>query len=566
MQFISRLIWLWMPLFLLYPLWAAGTEFVLGFSDSDVYKHVWGHWWVRHMLFSRAELPFHQDLLFFPGGGSFFCLDTLHAILLAPIAWIGLVPSYNIGILLQLMLFAVGVQKLSESIGIAQSRTWFPVGLSLLSSWVFAFPIASGVSEHMGYCLSPWIIFFLDRCFKSNSNQNVILFSLLWLLQSFLCWSFSIMTGLIVIMGLGFWLCQRPWQEGTEPWRFSNGVLKRAALATVLLMGPIVLLYVLVYSISTGSDAVYQRSLSIFPNHLPWNNPQSNGFALSELLSPLKRGLRTVNTGVETLRYAGYPGVVLMGIALWAGWKGDFKIRFCLASALSFAALSLGPVVRLLPTDIGGINLWYSLWYGIVPLFNVLEHNVDRFILPAYLFLVMGAAAFAQRLSHRYQLGLGVICLIEWLLLSPSPWPSPLAPAREHPISVRIAESGGGAVIDIPYTIPQSTQVIGDIFFQQSIHQQPIPYRLEGVGPNMVYPTVRDNPFFERIHNLSQQQGTSQDAVCAGTQELATLGFRYIVLRQDSLTESRQLEYTLSQCLELVLSAENRQLYQFSVP
>ena len=131
---------------------------------------------------------------------------------------------------------------------------------------------------------------------------------------------------------------------------------------------------------------------------------------------------------------------------------------------------------------------------------------------------------------------------------------------------MRIAESGGGAVIDIPYTIPQSTQVIGDIFFQQSIHQQPIPYRLEGVGPNMVYPTVRDNPFFERIHNLSQQQGTSQDAVCAGTQELASLGFRYIVLRQDSLTESRQLEYTLSQCLEHVVTAENRQLYQFSVP
>ena len=102
-------------------------------------------------------------------------------------------------------------------------------------------------------------------------------------------------------------------------------------------------------------------------------------------------------------------------------------------------------------------------------------------------------------------------------------------------ISIAIAEGPTGAVIDIPYTVPQTTQAIGDIFFQQTIHNQPIPYRLEGVGPNMVYPTVRDNPFFERIHNLSQQQGTAQDAMCAGTQDLVEMGFRYVVLRQDSL-------------------------------
>ena len=82
----------------------------------------------------------------------------------------------------------------------------------------------------------------------------------------------------------------------------------------------------------------------------------------------------------------------------------------------------------------------------------------------------------------------------------------------------------------------------------------------------MVYPTVRDNPFFERIHNLSQQQGTAQEAMCAGTQDLVEMGFRYVVLRQDSLNDSRQLEHTLTQCLTLVKSEADRQLYQFSVP
>ena len=67
------------------------------------------------------------------------------------------------------------------------------------------------------------------------------------------------------------------------------------------------MLYGVVYSVSTGSDAVYQRRLSIFPRGSV-EQSRSNGFALSELFSPFQNGLRTVNTGVETLRYAGYPG------------------------------------------------------------------------------------------------------------------------------------------------------------------------------------------------------------------------------------------------------------------
>ena len=547
-------------------MWTSSQPSILGFPDSDVYKHVWGHWWVRYMLFERAELPFHQDVLFFPGGGKFFCLDTLHSILLAPISWMGLVSSYNVGIVLQLMVFARGIQQLSSAIGMTKDSLWLPTGLSLLSSWAFAFPIASGVSEHMGFCLSPWIVYYCLRSFTEQCSKPVILFSVLWLFQALLCWSFAIITGLVVLLGLGLWLSKRPWLTGTEPWRFSAGILKRLGTSAIILGIPVLILYGLVYSLSTGSDAVYQRSLSIFPSHLPWDNPQSNGFTLSILFSPFNGGLRTVDTGIETLRYAGYPGAILMGLGLWAAWKGPLLVRFLLISALSFGALSLGPVVRFVPTDVGGINLWYGLWYAVVPFFNVLEHNVDRLILPAYVCLVFGVTRYLQNLSHRRQLVVGLLCLFEWLCFSPAPWPTPLAPAAVHPISIAIAEGPTGAVIDIPYTVPQTTQAIGDIFFQQTIHNQPIPYRLEGVGPNMVYPTVRDNPFFERIHNLSQQQGTAQEAMCAGTQDLVEMGFRYVVLRQDSLNDSRQLEHTLTQCLTLVKSEAERQLYQFSVP
>ena len=256
-----------------------------------------------------------------------------------------------------------------------------------------------------------------------------------------------------------------------------------------------------------------------------------------------------------------------MGGGLWAAWKGGRVARLLIGGALVFAGLSLGPVIRVLPSDTGGINLLYSLLYYAVPLFNVLEHNVDRFILPSVFLLVLGASLVIGRSSFKVQLTWCLACLLEFILLSPAPWPVPTAPAQPHPISQRIQEMPAGAVIDIPYTYPNTRQAVGDVFFQQTVHQQPIPYRLEGIGPNMVVPVVRDNSFFERIHNLSQGEGTSEDAQCAGTSELISLGFEYVVLRAELYSERPEsLIRTLSKCTTLKMESDSRYLFQLSDP
>ena len=55
-----------MSLFLLYPIWCRPTVRI-GLSDSDVYKHVWGHWWVRHMILSVVSFPFSRMCSSFQG-------------------------------------------------------------------------------------------------------------------------------------------------------------------------------------------------------------------------------------------------------------------------------------------------------------------------------------------------------------------------------------------------------------------------------------------------------------------------------------------------------------------
>ena len=193
----------------------------------------------------------------------------------------------------------------------------------------------------MGYCLSPWILVHFLRCFIHSHKTPVVLFSGLWLIQALLCWSFAIITGVCVLIGLGLWLSRRPWQDGTEAWRFTGGILKRAGLSLAMLVIPALVLFAVVYSLSTGTDAVYQRSISIFPSHLPWHNPQSNGFALSELFSPLSGGLRTVS-GCRNPALCRIPWFYVDGHGTLGGLKGPFSVRFCLACALSFGALSWG--------------------------------------------------------------------------------------------------------------------------------------------------------------------------------------------------------------------------------
>ena len=136
-------------------------------------------------------------------------------------------------------------------------------------------------------CLSTWAtasvlgfyVHFL-RCFIHSHKTPVVLFSGLWLIQALLCWSFAIITGVCVLIGLGLWLSRRPWQDGTELWRFTAGILKRAGQSLAMLVIPVWCCMDWFIRCQQGQmpciSAVYRFSQAIFHGTIPeqWFCPQ----------------------------------------------------------------------------------------------------------------------------------------------------------------------------------------------------------------------------------------------------------------------------------------------------
>ena len=142
MNILLRTIWFWMPILLLYPMWTSSQPSILGFPDSDAYKHVWGHWWVR-TCYSKEQSPFTR--MCFPGGGK-FCLDTLHSIS------VGTHLMDGIGVELQCWDCTAtdgrtGDSATSSAIGMTKESFGYQRFVSSLFMGL-AFQL-SGVSEHM---------------------------------------------------------------------------------------------------------------------------------------------------------------------------------------------------------------------------------------------------------------------------------------------------------------------------------------------------------------------------------------------------------------------------------
>src|SRR5688500_2831508 len=68
-----------------WPLVLHLDDAVIGDMQSDVWKHLWGFWWVKQCLFEKGVLPLYTHLLNYPYGGSLFFIDPLGAVLSLPL-------------------------------------------------------------------------------------------------------------------------------------------------------------------------------------------------------------------------------------------------------------------------------------------------------------------------------------------------------------------------------------------------------------------------------------------------------------------------------------------------
>jgi len=238
---------------------------------------------------------------------------------------------------------------------------------------------------------------------------------------------------------------------------------------------------------------------------------------------------------------------------------GGARARMSGVAAALCLTLALGPYVQLTAAHEGRYNAVYHLFYNYFPLFNATIHSTDRFAVGFQLSLVVTAAAglgwLLAKLPEKVRLpGALVACALaiaDAAVLSPAPWPVAQTPATAHPASVVMGERDVGAVIDLPFYEADSEQFIGDIFLQQTIHHQAVPYRLDGIGVQVVSPALRGNRFYRRLEAILMGTQSMGGEGCDGASGLAELGFGAVLLRTGE-THPDALEATqalLEECL-----------------
>ena len=511
---------------------------VVGAAESDALKHVWSQWLVRDQVLS-GTLSMQTHLLNFPGGGPFFSLDTVNALLGLPLAVVlGSTLAFNLVLILSLIAAAFAGAALTRQL---TDAPWADVlgGLAFaLSAWVFAFPLASGVTETIVFWPVPLVLLCAWRTLDQPSLRWPILTGILLTLQGLACWSHGITAGLLLGGMTAAAALHRPDRlRDRALWMRAAVLLGTAVLCSLPL-------YLAVSGTVSAEDAVKARTLSLFHSAPigPLAVPEANSMALADFVSPGRWGLRVSQAGTEQLQYAIYPGFVLLILVGLAVRSRQPWTRALLVGVAVMAMLAMGPRIYLdHGRSLGGVpNPVYLLAYWVIPLVNATIHSVDRFAVGLQLCVALLAAlGLSQvRVTLRPWVILGVVA--ELLLLSPGPWPLPMTSGDTHPASAYIAaQPGEGAVVDWPFEAdgPQGRWFVGDIFLQQTEHGRPIPFQLEGRGIETASKSMATNPFFHRITmSLLHTHPIPRD--CSGADAMGAMGVDFVVWRH-SLVEER---------------------------
>jgi len=546
----------------------------LGGSGSDALKHVWSQWWVVQHVVQDGAIPMETALVHHPVGGAFFSLDTINALIGLPLrAVFDPVATYNLVLMVDLAAAAAAMMMLAHKV---VSNRWAAalagVGFAF-SAWTLTFSVASGVSETALFFPIPLVLLLAIRTGTQPGWWAPALGGALLVVQGLACWSHGITTGLLLgILGIA-WLWTRPWRPGSTP-RLDRACMLRFGCMALCALAIALPAYLAISDTVSGEAVVKARHLSVFPNGMfsPLDVPEANAFGLVDFILPTSLGLRASIAGTDRLLYAAYPGLVLLCLAGVGLRHRTQRTRWLAVGVVVFVLLAMGPRLyldhdRSWP---GLANPVYLAAYWGIPLVNATIHSVDRFAIGVQLCIALLAAIGTERLLARRPVrwvgpALVGAVLAEVVLLSPTPWPIPMVRAEIHPATQKLSQMPGtGAVIDLPFLVADEDHAwfSGDIFLQQTAHQRPIPYQLEGVGVETASPPLRANPFFDQV-SATLIHGHPPPASCDGVRGLANLGFRWIVW-QPALAPPQtrdEVSRTLSHCMDQRQEIGDRTIY-----
>ena len=544
------------------------TGTALGMPGDNL-SHVWGQWWVRVRVLVDHAMPLTAERIWFPHGGGFFSLDTGGVLMTAPLhLLLEPVAAFNLQAVVQLLLAVAAGTALARRVGVLGPTATIAGVVFAFHAWVLAFPLASGVSEALIFWPLPLVaIGALDTLTRPGWRGPALLAPTLGFV-ALASPIYGVMGGLGTLgIGVG-WLVTRPWKRD----QLRRGLMQAAGTGALLLLLMVPLLLA-IQGTTTGSSPIYPRESGVFSPLNPLWLPSTTVLSLSDLFMPGEGGLHQAKHGVDRLLYSGYLGFGVLGLAGFGVWKTGRPAR--LAALVGGLGVVLAMGVRIFADHaLAGPSLWNPLYLALfhaMPLFHTTLHSVDRFLVPGMLGLgvaaAMGLRVLVQERPWRVQaaatVAAALLIVVEVIAVSPAPWPLPTTPAGPHPVSLALAQDARpGAVIDLPFRVDGF--LVTDMLFQQTTHGRPIPYRMSGVGGEVVAPAVWGSALFQRAVTPLMEADRRRATRCEGAAELADAGFGWFIVRRDRMDAATGLavEVPLRACLGDPEVYDNAALYR----
>lgn len=489
----------------------------------DEYTFVWNFWWFKHAVFDLGVNPFHTNFIFYPIGSSLilYTFTLLNAILAVPIEFIlGFPAAINSLLLFSFVASAYGTFLLTHYLlrHSTQFRDADPSLLTLASfvgGVVFAFTSSRFVYASLGHYnfvssqYLPFYALFFIKTIRESSLKNAVLAGLFAGFAILTETTYAVFIALFSLLYLLFAIGAR--EITRRSWlRLAAMTALAVIIASPLLVPSFVELTSTGYSLPAWGHGE-KLLVDLFGFATPTSLQFWNRNWVQELDAVRQATSRFVDVNTVFLGYA------TLGIAVVGAWVFRRSLSVWIASGVTFAILSFGPLLHINGQsvfDLDGIEATFPMPFLILHYIPFLKENrvPNRFGILVILSLAV-LSAFAilwlmkklEAKSHRLA-PLAAFSLLLLALLEHSAIPLPLTDARVPEVYSQMARDPGDyAILSLPFGFRNSFTTLGAedtrTQYYQSVHGK---FLLSGN-------TSRNPPiqldYFDRIslfHSLAQ--------------------------------------------------------------
>ncbi len=498
---------------------------MVGSPDADVWNHAWGPWWFWESLKS-GQLPWHNDWLFHPQGGTLWFIDPISGLLgalLVPL--LGILGTFNAVIFLYLVAASWAAARLAESVA-GPGRQNLLASVALLTGPYLLSEVHNGISEAVNVAPTLLALWAAERAFREGTQRNWTVLGLLLGLVALGSAYYLLATAVILAVCGVAWLASRP--PRVEVLRAVRG----GAIATLLVL-PIG--WLMRRSVHAGDALIFRASEEVATLKLhnavdPRTYFWPGGFQSVDLTA---QG--------EAFLHSGYLGLTVIALAVLGTW---WTRRWALAIAATTSLLIglgshlfvAGEIVQL-PSG-ATLALPHRLLELLLPP-QAITHPL-RLALPGIAIVSVLAAAGLKRLPPQFTLvGLGVVGL-EMLFVGQSPWPMSMTDKLDTEAATYIADSledsEARGVLDLPGAVG-NTMATSRYLVYQAYHRRPIPYRPDArastsglLGSSTFVPMVVASEW--RVEHRGSLLLAAQNLSQVSPRELADRGIRWVVVHR----------------------------------